>query len=191
MKAFLFIISILISIQANSQAEYVLKNFKYKYSKVTIDNQSYIDTISFQFQLRNKYKNKGNEISSIIFDYGFVNDSTYYAICSHVTKKDTVHFTFSPCTKGRVIQKRNKKVIFKIPFLELKIKELNYAFLSAWYFPKYHYIYAKDDELFFSRERLYFGSITSDQFWDTEKKFRKYYPPEKRNRNNYLNITFY
>jgi len=192
MRIILIIISICISIQANSQAHYLFKNFKYKYSLATIDNQTYIDTVSFEFQLKNKYKKRAKEISAIIIDYGFINDSIYYSIISQLYKKDSLnHFIFKVVTKGRITHKRNNKIIYKIPLFELKIKELNYSFLSAWFFPEYHYIYAKEDKMFFSRDRLYFGSITSDQFYDKTDFYWKIFPVEKRNSSNFLNLDTY
>jgi len=192
MRIILIIISICISIQARSQAEYMIKNFKYQYSLTTIDNQTYIDTVSFEFQLRKKYKKHGKEISAIIFNYGLISDSMHYKINSDLYKKNELsNFLFKPAKKGIVIHKRSNIVIFKVPFLGLKIKELNYSFLTAWFMPEYHYIYAKEDELFFLRERLYFGSITITQYNEKELFFRKNFPAEKRKSSNFLDISIY
>jgi len=192
MRILLIIIGVCISIEVHSQAEYMIKNFKYQYSLTTIDNQTYIDTVSFSFQLKNKYKKRAKEISAIIIDYGFINDSIFYSIRSHIKRKDDLKkFTFISIAKGRVIHKNNNKVIFNIPLLELKIKELNYSFSSVWFFPKYHYVYAKEGIEFFSRDRLYFGSITYDQYYEIEKKYIENFPNEKRNRSNFLNISIY
>jgi len=123
MRIILIIISICISIQAKGQAEYMIDKFKYECSYITIDNQTYIDTVSFSFQLKNKYKKRGKEISAIILDYGFVSDSIYYWIRSQIYKKDSLnHFIFKVVTKGRIIHKRNNKIIYKIPLLKLKTK---------------------------------------------------------------------
>ncbi len=77
------------------------------------------------------------------------------------------------------------KFEYKIYLLDLKLQEINYAFISSDYRSKYYRKYVEEDKLFFHREKPYFGIISRDEYYDRRQAYWKKYPG---NKGNYISI---
>ncbi len=76
-RSILFIMLLFFNTTTFSQVQ-MFKNFSYYYTKIELNNQSYIDTLVFTFEFKRKYKKKKEEISRIKLSYGLINDTISY-----------------------------------------------------------------------------------------------------------------
>ena len=116
---------------------FMFDNVSFRYTKSKTNN--IIDTVFLKFTLKKIYKKKHCYIGAITFDFGLTNDTVYYSISSRFVSKRTKIINFySTFKENRIITKDNYNFECKLPILDLKLQEINFASFFASYSSRFH-----------------------------------------------------
>ncbi len=141
MKKYLILLSFLLCLPTLSSSQnYMFDDLSYWYtkSKDSLNNEEYIDTIFYKFRFRKKYLYKKKYLGRVTWQCGLLNDTMDLRISSWFPRKRSNTLSFKAYSPNIITVDNKFFFTFKIPVMDLRLKEINHADFTSSYSIKYY-----------------------------------------------------